>query len=148
MSNVLQFKKGASLPHHRKTDIQLVVPVPKTHNEIFEEIQESLQSKWFEHANSNLLNKFITRHIPKHAVGVKNSDYVNNIFDVSLVEQKLNINPIIFSPSSSVNNPDGWMVASTIGEQMIFTPNDMQSEASARSFHLLIFILFTYSTQT
>ena len=147
MSNVLQFKRDSELyPHHRKTDE--IIPHIKTHEELFVEIQDKILWQWATHAHRNELNKFIASHIPEHALGIQGSDYVNNISDIALVEQKLNIYPIIFGPSSSVNNPNGWLVASNIGAQMIFTPNDMQSEASARSYHLLLFILFTYATQS
>jgi hypothetical protein len=147
MSNVLHFKRAGILPHHRKTDTETVHHI-KTHDELFSEIQDKILWQWAISSRQNELNKFIASHIPEYAAGIQGSDYVNNISDIALVEQKLNINPIIFGPSSSVNNPNGWLVASNIGQQMIFTPNDMQSEASARSYHLLLFILFTYATQS
>lgn len=145
MNNVLLFNRDGKLPHHRETD--KIIPHIKTHEELFTEIQDEILYQWNKNANRNELNKFIASYIPEWAL-LPDGDYANNVHDISLVEQKLNIYPIIFGPASSVNNPNGWLVASTIGKQLIFSPNDMQSEASARSHHLLLFILLTCAIQS
>jgi hypothetical protein len=137
---VLQFvRKDKTLPHHRKPDSDI------SNDERMIRITEGIMSQWETHAKNNGLNDFVTSVIPTVALGKEGSNYVNDVSSIADVEYKLNISPIIFAPSSSVNNPDGWIVASTVDLTTIWTPQ-MQSEANARAFHVLLHVLFIYSS--
>jgi hypothetical protein len=130
-------RKDKTLPHHPKEIVESA-------EDKFAKIMEDLLHQWAQHSLKNNLNKFILTIIPEHAKGLPTADYVNNIMDISLVEQKLDIYPMIFAPSSSVNNPNGWLVASSVGENIIWTPTTMPSEAQARSLHVLIYLFYMY----
>jgi hypothetical protein len=139
---VIQFvRKDKTLPHHRKPDSDI------SNDERMIRITEGLMSQWETHSRKNSLNDFVASVIPNIALGIEGADYVNNVSNIAHVEYKLDIRPIIFAPSSSVNNPDGWIVASTVDSTTIWTPQ-MPVEANARAFHVLLYVLFMYSSTT
>lgn len=120
-----------------------VPPEHQTPSEVFIVLNETIQGEWAAHAARNRLKEYFESKLPANARGQKGTDYLNDLNALSNVEQRLDMEVLVFYPRCTPSNPYGFLAGFHIGEEIFSTPPDISSEANARALNILLYLALT-----
>ncbi|WP_407306211.1 hypothetical protein [Acinetobacter sp.] len=98
---------------------------------------DEISENWERFAKNNRLNDYFISSVPVWALPKVN--YLSDLNAISLIESKINLAPIIYSPGSSATSRLGWVAVFIINGTHVATPV-MMCEAYARCFSILLFL--------
>jgi hypothetical protein len=113
-------------------------PPPKpTVTELAQFCADEILSHWEKFASNNRLNDYFTSSTPMYCKGGVN--YLEDLNALSLVEQKVYLEPQVIAPGFNEKNALGWIAAFRLNGVIVATPF-MVSEQYARCFLILLFL--------
>lgn len=98
---------------------------------------EEITAQWEKSASNNRLNEYFTLYTP--AWSQPGVNYLDDLTALSVVEQKIGLEPQIIAPGFGIDNPLGWVAAFRMNGIIVATPF-MMSETYARAFNVLLFL--------
>jgi hypothetical protein len=121
-------------------------PAPKpTVTELAQFCADEILSHWEKFASNNRLNDYFTSSTPMYCKGGVN--YLEDLNALSLVEQKIYLEPQVVAPGFNEKNALGWIAAFRLNGVIVATPF-MVSEQYARCFNILLFLKLKRELQT
>lgn len=122
-------------------------PPPKpTVQELAQFCADEILSHWEKFASNNRLNDYFTSSTPMYCKGGVN--YLEDLNALSLIEQKIYLEPQIIAPGfNEKQNVLGWVAAFRLNGVIVATPF-MVSEGYARCFNVLLFLKLKRELQT
>jgi len=106
---------------------------------IIAEAAEYLLGEWEKMARHNRLNDYFKCALPLIIDSASKVNYMSDLTEVSMLELKLDMFPMMFSPGTRDRKQLGWVVSFKLGAHTIDTP-ELASEAYARCFGLLLYL--------
>lgn len=148
-NNVVDFP----LKKKKKGDVEAPIshsqPVKlRTNNEIYQDVFDETVDEWQVYASKNRLNEYFYSKLPAIAKLDSATNYINDLNNLSAVEQKLDMNVVVLSPGATQSNPLGWMVSFRLGRNVYSTSPDLASESAARALAILLFLKFNRTMET
>lgn len=98
---------------------------------------EDIQGNWERFARNNRLNEFFVTSVPVWAQ--PNVNYLEDLNALSIIEQKIHLEPQLVAPGFSPDNALGWIGAFRMNGIVVATPF-MVNEQYARCFNILLFL--------
>jgi hypothetical protein len=114
-----------------------------TNAEIFADAYEDVIGEWEAASRKGLLNEYIQDNVPPPARAHHPISYVTDISTIAEVERRLEIKVAVFSPGTTFNNPNGWLVAFHHDKDIFSTPPDVVSEPLARALNVLLYLRYS-----
>ncbi len=113
-------------------------PTPVDLDTIITDSIDYLLGDWEKYARKNRLNEFFSQFFPDHEEK-RNTNYLNDLNAISILERKLGLQIIVYSPGTIDPIQVGWVVRFDVYGKQIATP-DMSTECHARCFALLLYL--------
>lgn len=132
-----RFQKRAGKPKHKLTLVPTAQPA-ETQEQVTQFCVDEILAHWEKFAANNRLNEYFISCTPSWSSSTVN--YLQNLEAISVIEQKIDLEPQITSPGFSGGEQySGWGVQFKIAESIVSTPL-MASECYARCFGILLFL--------
>jgi hypothetical protein len=113
------------------------LPPAPTLEDIAAHAIDDITSNWEKFASNNRLNDYFLQCTPSWSLPEKN--YLEDLGALSVMEQKIKMEPQTTSPGFSPDNALGWIAAFRMNGKVIATPF-MLSECYARCFNILLYL--------
>jgi hypothetical protein len=102
---------------------------------LIEQFSDELMDEWERMVKVGRINEFFRDKLGAYAhEGV---NYINSLDELSKLEIRLGVQPMVFFPETAFKEQLGWIVQLRYGELMARTP-ELASETSARAFGILL----------
>lgn len=121
-------------------------PPPKpTVAELAQFCTDEILSHWEKFASNNRLNDYFRSSTPMYSRSDVN--YLEDLNALSLIEQRVHLEPQIIAPGFNDKNTLGWIAAFRLNGSIVVTPF-MVNEGYARCFNVLLFLKLNRELQS
>jgi hypothetical protein len=110
---------------------------PQDIPKLIDQMSDELMGEWEQVIKVGRINEFFRSKLSSYANSEVN--YINSLDELSKLEIKLGVQPMIFFPETAFKEQLGWIVQLRYGDMMVRTP-ELASENSARAFAILLHI--------